>query len=148
MTHIFISGFVSIGSGNGLLPVLCWSITWTNTGLLSIGPPGTLWWIQMENFFFQENTTPVSLMISMSLLLSALIHVLILVDIMMMFTEGYNIGCIRFTSQRWCHNDFNFGNNFYRTYRYQSQLLLSIGPLYLMVREDQVQLQLKLLVNH
>ena len=33
--------WVSIGPGNGLSPVRCQAITWTNAGLLSIGPLGT-----------------------------------------------------------------------------------------------------------
>ena len=33
--------WVSIGSGNGLSPVWHEAITWTNAGLLSIGPLGT-----------------------------------------------------------------------------------------------------------
>ena len=33
--------WVSIGSGNGLLPVRCRDITWSNTGILSIGLLGT-----------------------------------------------------------------------------------------------------------
>ena len=32
---------LTIGSGNDLLPVQCQAITWTNTGLLSFGPPCT-----------------------------------------------------------------------------------------------------------
>ena len=48
---------VSVGSGNGLSPVLLQAINWTNAGLLSIGPIGTNFsWIRIEiqNFSFRQ----------------------------------------------------------------------------------------------
>ena len=49
---------VSIGSGIGLSPVRRQTITWTNAGLLSIGPLETNSseiWIETENFSVNEN---------------------------------------------------------------------------------------------
>ena len=47
--------WASFGSDNGLLPVWCQIITWTNTDLLSIRPLGTNFseiWIKTQNFSF------------------------------------------------------------------------------------------------
>ena len=41
MTHICVSNLTNIGSVNGLLPVRRQAITWTNAGILLIGPLGT-----------------------------------------------------------------------------------------------------------
>ena len=42
--HIYVSmNWVIIGSGNGLLPIQCQAIIWTNTGLLLTGPLEKLW---------------------------------------------------------------------------------------------------------
>ena len=38
VTHICISNLTIIDSDNGLLPVLCQAIIWTNAGILLIGP--------------------------------------------------------------------------------------------------------------
>ena len=49
--------WVSIGSGNGLSPVQRQAITWTNAGLLSIGPLGTNFseiWIKTQKFSFMK----------------------------------------------------------------------------------------------
>ena len=48
---------VSIGSGNGLPPVQCQAITWTNTDSWSIGPLGTNFseiWIKIQDFSFMK----------------------------------------------------------------------------------------------
>ena len=50
--------WVSVGSGNGLLPVHRQAIAWTNAGLLSLGPPGTNFSeirIEMQNFSLIRN---------------------------------------------------------------------------------------------
>ena len=55
MPHIY----VSVGSDNGLSPVRHQAITWSNAGLLSIGPLGTNFSenrIEIQNFFIRENT--------------------------------------------------------------------------------------------
>ena len=47
--------WVSIGSGNGLLPIRCQAITWTSADLLSIEPLWTNFseiWIKIQNFSF------------------------------------------------------------------------------------------------
>ena len=41
MTHICVSKLTIIGSDNGLSPVRCQAIIWTNAGILLIGPLGT-----------------------------------------------------------------------------------------------------------
>ena len=41
VTHICIGNLTIIGSGNGLSPGRCQAITWTNVGILLIGPLGT-----------------------------------------------------------------------------------------------------------
>ena len=41
MTHICFSKLTIIGSDNGLSPVRCQAIIWTNAGMLLIGPFGT-----------------------------------------------------------------------------------------------------------
>ena len=41
MTHTCVGNLTIIGSDNGLSPGRRQSITWTNVGILSIGPPGT-----------------------------------------------------------------------------------------------------------
>ena len=49
--------FVNIGSGNGLSPLHWLAITWTNVGILSIGPSGTYFseiLIQTQQFFFKK----------------------------------------------------------------------------------------------
>ena len=50
--------WISIGSGNGLSPLRCQAITWTNAGLLSIGLLGTNFSEKNRNsvIFIQENT--------------------------------------------------------------------------------------------
>ena len=52
--HIYVSvNWLNIGSDNGLTPIWCQSITWTNTDLLRIGPSGTNFsesWIKKKNF--------------------------------------------------------------------------------------------------
>ena len=62
LTHLFrvciyaSVKWVSIGSGNGLSPIRCQAITWTNADLLSIGPLGTNFsdiWIKC-NFSFMK----------------------------------------------------------------------------------------------
>ena len=48
---------VSIGSNNGLSPIQCQAIIWTNAGLLSIGPLGTNFsaiLIKTQNFSFTK----------------------------------------------------------------------------------------------
>ena len=50
--------WVSIGSGNGLSPVWCQAITWTNADFLSTGPLGTNFseiQIKMQNLLINEN---------------------------------------------------------------------------------------------
>ena len=52
--------WVSIGSGNGLSPGRCQAITWTNAGLLSIGPLGPNLcevWIKIKKLFSHENAS-------------------------------------------------------------------------------------------
>ena len=49
--------WVSIGSGNGLSPVQRQAITWTNAGLLSTGPLGTIFheiWIKIQKLSFMK----------------------------------------------------------------------------------------------
>ena len=49
--------FVSIDSDNGLLPVQCQAIIWTNAGLLWIGPLGTIvseFLMKIQNFSFMK----------------------------------------------------------------------------------------------
>ena len=41
MTHICVSNLTTITSDNGLSPGRCQAITWTNAGILLIGPSGT-----------------------------------------------------------------------------------------------------------
>ena len=41
VTHICVSNLTTIGSVNGLSPGRCQAITWTNAGILLIGPLGT-----------------------------------------------------------------------------------------------------------
>ena len=55
MTHIYVGKLTIIGSDNGLLPGRCQAITWTNAGLLLIGPLGknfseVLFGIQTSSF--------------------------------------------------------------------------------------------------
>ena len=58
---VYVSvNWVIIGSGNGLSPLWCQAITWTNAGLLSIGllSPGNMFhWNLNQNFiiFIEEN---------------------------------------------------------------------------------------------
>ena len=55
--HICVGLRVSISSGNGLSPVRCQAITWTNADLLSIGPLGTNFseiQIEIENISFMK----------------------------------------------------------------------------------------------
>ena len=58
MCHIYaLVNWVSIGSDNGLSPVLHQAITWTNADLLSIGPLGIKFseiQIEIQNFSFME----------------------------------------------------------------------------------------------
>ena len=47
----------SIGSNNGLLPVRCQAITWTNADILYTGPLGTNFseiWIKIKNFSLKK----------------------------------------------------------------------------------------------
>ena len=49
--------WVNIGSDNGLTPIRCQAIIWTNAGLLSIGPLGTNLseiLIKIQNFLFTK----------------------------------------------------------------------------------------------
>ena len=53
MTHIFISRLAIIGSNNGLSPGRHQATIWTNAGILSIGPSGTIFSeISIENHTF------------------------------------------------------------------------------------------------
>ena len=52
-----------IGSCNGLSPVRCQAITWTNDDLLSIRPPGTIVlaiWIEILTFSFKNTKLKIS----------------------------------------------------------------------------------------
>ena len=59
MLHIYVSvNCVSIGSGNGLLPVQRQAITWTNADLLPTGVQGKNFseiWIWILSFPFLKN---------------------------------------------------------------------------------------------
>ena len=55
--HLCVSDWVIIGKINGLSPVRCHAITWTNAGLLSIGLLGTHFneiWIDILSFSFNK----------------------------------------------------------------------------------------------
>ena len=62
--RIYVSvNWVSIGAGNGLSPIRCQAISWTNARLLSIGPLACLGTnfgeilIKIQNFSFMKNAT-------------------------------------------------------------------------------------------
>ena len=57
VTHICVSNLTTIGSVNGLSPGRRQVITWTNAGILLMGPLGTLQWHFNRNcnIFIQEN---------------------------------------------------------------------------------------------
>ena len=51
--------WINIGSGNGLSPIRCQAITWTNAALMSIWPLGTNFseiWIKTQNVSFSKCT--------------------------------------------------------------------------------------------
>ena len=57
VTHICIGNLTIIGSDNGLLPGQREAITWTNVGILLIGPLGTNFsemWIEIHTFPFKK----------------------------------------------------------------------------------------------
>ena len=57
VTHICVSNLTIIGSDNGLSPGRCQAITWTNVGILLIGPLGTNFsemLIEIHTFSFKK----------------------------------------------------------------------------------------------
>ena len=63
MTHICVSNLITIGSVNGLSPGRRQAITWTNAGILLIGPLGTNFseiLIQIPTFSFKKMRLKVS----------------------------------------------------------------------------------------
>ena len=57
VTHICVGNLTIIGSGNGLSPGRRQAITWTNVGILSIGPLGTNFsemLIEIHTFSFKK----------------------------------------------------------------------------------------------
>ena len=57
VTHICVGNLTIIGSDNGLLPGRHQAITWTNVGILLIGPPGTNFsemLIEIHTFSFKK----------------------------------------------------------------------------------------------
>ena len=57
VTHICVGNLTNIGSNNGLSPGRRQAITWTNVGILLIGPPGTYFsemLVEIHTFSFKK----------------------------------------------------------------------------------------------